>query len=97
MFRGLATALLDKEQFQTTVEKAKDLRPIVEKLITLGKEDNLHRRRQAYSYIEDKKIVHKLFKEIGLRYRERNGGYTRIVRTGLRNGDAAEMALIELV
>jgi large subunit ribosomal protein L17 len=97
MFRNLATSLIEHEQCETTVEKAKDLRPIVEKLITLGREDTLHARRQAYSYLRDKSIVHKLFAEIGPRYLARPGGYTRIVRSRVRPGDAAELAVIELV
>lgn len=97
MFRNMATALLERERCETTVEKAKDLRRVVERLITLGKEDTLHRRRQAYGYLMSKPVVHKLFAEIGPRYRTRPGGYTRIVRTRVRPGDAAQLALIELV
>lgn len=97
MFRNLATSLLEHERCETTVEKAKDLRRVVEKLITLAGEDTLHRRRRAYSYLQRKDVVHKLFAEIGPRYRERPGGYTRVVRTRYRAGDSAEMAIIELV
>lgn len=97
LFRNMVTSLLREERIETTVEKAKDLRPIVEKFITLGREDTLHARRQAYAYIMDKAVVHKLFFEIGPRYRTRPGGYTRIVKGGVRHGDAADMALIELV
>jgi len=93
----LATSFIREERFETTVQKAKELRPIVEKLITLGRTDNLASRRQAYSYILDKSMVHKLFVDLGPRFNARNGGYTRIVRTGWRHGDAAEMAIIELV
>lgn len=96
LFRSLATNLLRDERSETTVEKAKDLRPIVEKLITLGRTDTLHNRRQAYSYLYSKPVVHKLFTEIGPRYKDVPGGYTRIVRTRYRHGDAAELAVIEL-
>lgn len=96
MFRSLATSFLLTERFETTVQKAKDLRPIVEKLITLGREDTLHHRRQAYSYLLSKEVVHKLFAEIGPRFLKVNGGYTRIVRTRYRHGDAAQLAVIEL-
>jgi len=95
--RNLATSFIKHERFETTVEKAKELRPVVERLITLGKDDNVHSRRQAYSYLMDKTVVHKLFTDIGVRVKSRNGGYTRIVRTRYRNGDAAQMAVIELV
>lgn len=97
LLRNMATSFIKYEHFETTVQKAKELRPIVERLITLGKNDTLAARRQAYSYLMDKKIVHKLFAEVGPRCATRNGGYTRIVRTRLRNGDAAQMAVIELV
>ena len=97
MFRNLATALLEHGKIETTVQKAKDLRRVVEKLITLGGEDTLHRRRQAYGYVQSKAVVHKLFAEIGPQFKARPGGYTRIVRTRRRAGDAAEMAVIELV
>ena len=97
LLRNLATSFIKHERFETTVEKAKELRPVVERLITLGKDDNVHSRRQAYSYLMDKSVVHKLFTDIGVRVKSRNGGYTRIVRTRYRNGDAAQMAVIELV
>lgn len=97
LLRNLATSFIKHERFETTVEKAKELRPVVERLITLGKDDNVHSRRQAYSYLMDKTVVHKLFTDIGVRVKSRNGGYTRIVRTRYRNGDAAQMAVIELV
>ena len=93
----MATSFFKYERFETTVPKAKELRPIVEKLVTLGKNDTLAARRQAYSYLIDKAVVHKLFADIGPRNATRNGGYTRIVRTRVRPGDAAEMAIIELV
>ena len=95
MFRSLATSLIREEKFETTVQKAKDLRPVVEKLVTIAKEDSLSNRRRALSYLLCKKVVHKLFAEVGPRYKDTKGGYTRIVRTGYRHGDAAEMAVIE--
>jgi large subunit ribosomal protein L17 len=93
----MATSFIKYESFETTVEKAKELRPVVERLITLGKTDTLAARRQAYSYLTDKAIVHKLFADVGPRCASRNGGYTRIIRTRYRNGDAAQMAVIQLV
>jgi large subunit ribosomal protein L17 len=97
MFRNMATSLFMYGKLETTVEKAKDLRRIVEKLITLAGEDTLARRRRAYGYLKSKAVVHKLFAEIGPRYKARPGGYTRIVRTARRPGDAAEMGHMELV
>jgi len=97
MFRNLATSLLQHGQIKTTVQKAKDLRGIVEKLIALGAEDTLARRRKAYAYLKSKDVVHALFVEIGPRYRGRTGGYTQMVRTHHRAGDAAEMCVIQLV
>jgi large subunit ribosomal protein L17 len=97
LLRNLATSFFKYERFETTVPKAKELRPVVERLVTLGKNDTLAARRQAYSYLLDKAVVHKLFTEIGPRNATRNGGYTRIVRTRVRPGDAAELAVIELV
>jgi large subunit ribosomal protein L17 len=97
MFRNLATSLLLNEKCETTVHKAKDLRRVVEKLITLAGTDSLHRRRKALGYIQKKAVVHKLFTELGPRYKARPGGYTRVLRTRRREGDAAEMAVIELI
>lgn len=97
LFRNMATELLRQESVRTTVEKAKELRPIVEKLITLGKKEDLHSRRKAYSYLVDKDVVHKLFAVIGPRFKSREGGYLRIVKADVRHGDAANMAYIELV
>jgi large subunit ribosomal protein L17 len=97
MLRNMVTELLDKEKITTTVAKAKALRPFTEKMITLGKRDSLHARRQALSVIRTKSVVHKLFDALGPRYADRNGGYTRIIRLGYRKGDNAETALIELV
>jgi len=97
MFANLAVALLKHEQIKTTLPKAKDLRPIAEKLITLGKRGDLHARRQAAAFLRDDAVVRKLFDTIGPRYKERNGGYTRVLKAGFRYGDAAAMGLIELV
>ncbi len=97
MFSNMATALIKHEQIKTTVAKAKDLRPVVDRLITLGKRGSLHARRQAYSVLRDDKVTQKLFSELADRYRERPGGYTRVLRSGFRYGDAAAMAIIELV
>jgi len=97
MMRNMATSLILMERFQTTVEKAKDLRSVVEKLVTKARVDTLHSRRHAYSFLTDKKAVHKLFSDIAKRYIGRNGGYTRVLRTSRRPGDAAELALIEFV
>lgn len=97
MFRNIATSLLLHEQIETTVQKAKELRPIVEKLITRAKKDTLPNRRLAYSYLKDKAVVHKLFTDIGPRFLTRNGGYTRVIQSRLRAGDKAAMAVISLV
>lgn len=97
MYRNLVTDLLRHEKIQTTETKAKEIRPMAEKIITLGKEDSLHNRRQAAAYLMDPLIVRKLFEVIGKRFNERPSGYTRIVKTYRRHGDAASMAVIELV
>ena len=97
MFENMAAALLKHEQITTTLPKAKDLRPIVEKLITLGKRGGLHCRRQALSMLQDTTVTEKLFSAIAERYKERQGGYIRIVKAGFRYGDSAPMAVIELV
>lgn len=97
MFRNMVTSLFEHERIVTTAEKAKEIRPIAEKMITLAKRGDLHARRQAQSYIRRKDIVAKLFDTIGEQFGERNGGYTRILRTGVRPGDSASMAIIELV
>jgi len=97
MFANMAAALIKHEQIVTTLPKAKDLRPIVEKLITLSKRGGLHARRQAISELRDVVMVKKLFDVLGPRYRERNGGYTRVVKAGYRFGDSAARAVIELV
>src|ERR1700733_13649803 len=97
MFRNLAVALLKHEQITTTLPKAKELRPVAGKLITLGKRGGLHARRQAMSKLQDQTTVAKLFDALAERYRGRAGGYTRVLKAGIRYGDAADMAVIELV
>ncbi len=97
MFANMAVALLKHEQIKTTLPKAKDLRRIVDKLITLGKRGDLHARRQANSVLRDDKITAKLFDELASRYESRAGGYTRVLKAGFRHGDMAPMAFIELV
>ena len=97
LMRNLATELFRYGRIKTTLPKAKALRPIVEKLITLGKRGTLSDRRRLLGYLKDKKIAHKVVDEIGPRYMQRPGGYTRIYKLGWRRGDAAEMAIIELV
>jgi large subunit ribosomal protein L17 len=97
LLRNLATALLEHERIITTEPKAKELRRVADKLVTLGKRGNLHARRQALQTVQSNSIVQKLFNEIAPRFAERQGGYTRILRLGYRPGDAASMAVIELV
>ena len=97
MFANLCAALIKHEQIVTTLPKAKDLRPIVEKLVTLGKKGGLHARRQAIAEMRDVAQVKKLFEVIGPRYKDRNGGYTRVLKAGFRHGDSAPVAVIELV
>ncbi len=97
MFANMASALIKHEQIVTTLPKAKDLRPVVEKLITLGKRGDLHARRQAIAQIRDEGMVKKLFDVLGPRYQERQGGYTRVLKAGFRYGDNAPMAVIEFV
>lgn len=97
MFRNMVTSFLSHERITTTDAKAKELRSIAEKMITFGKKGDLHAMRLAASYIRDKKVVTKLFTAIAPRYKERNGGYTRIVKLGIRPGDNAPLSLIELV
>src|SRR4029078_3158251 len=97
MFANMAASLIKHEQIVTTVPKAKDLRPIVEKLITLGKRGDLHARRQAISQIRDVDMVKKLFEVLGPRYKDRKGGYTRIMKAGFRHGDNAAVGVIEFV
>ena len=97
MFRNQLASLIDKERIITTLPKAKELRPQIERLITLGKNDSVHARRQAERVVGDDAIVGKLFDTIGPRFAERPGGYTRIIKLGARRGDAAEMAILEFV
>ena len=97
MFANMAAALIKHEQIVTTLPKAKDLRPVVEKLITLAKRGDLHARRLAMSKIRDEAMVKKLFDVLGKRYQDRNGGYTRVLKAGFRYGDNAPLAVIEFV
>ena len=97
MFANMAVALIKHEQIVTTLPKAKDLRPVVEKLVTLGKRGGLHARRQAIAQMRDIAMVKKLFDVIGPRYKDRNGGYTRVLKAGFRYGDSAPVAVIEFV
>jgi large subunit ribosomal protein L17 len=97
MLANLANSLIKHEQIVTTLPKAKDLRPVVEKLVTLGKRGGLHARRQAVAQMRDLAMVKKLFEVIGPRYKERNGGYTRVLKAGFRYGDSAPVAVIEFV
>ncbi len=97
MFANMSAALIKHEQITTTLPKAKELRPIVEKLVTLAKKGDLHSRRQAISRIRDKDMVSKLFETLGPRYQDRHGGYIRIMKAGYRHGDNAPIAVIEFV
>lgn len=97
MLRNLTTSLLENGKIETTVTRAKEVRSTAEKMITLGKTNTLHTKRQAMSYITKEDVVKKLFDEIAPKYADRNGGYTRIIKIGPRRGDAAEMCIIELV
>jgi large subunit ribosomal protein L17 len=97
MFSNLSVALITHEQIVTTLQKAKDLRPVVEKLVTLGKRGDLHARRLAISQIRDVEAAKKLFDVLGPRYKARNGGYLRIMKAGFRHGDSAAIAVIEFV
>src|SRR5271163_4628447 len=97
MLANLAASLIKHEQIVTTLPKAKDLRPVVEKLVTLGKRGDLHARRQAIAQMRDIAMVKKLFEVIGPRYKERNGGYLRVMKAGFRYGDSAPVAVIEFV
>ena len=97
MFANMSASLIEHEQIVTTLPKAKELRPIVEKLVTLGKRGDLHARRQAIAQIRDVALVRKLFDTLAERYKGRNGGYTRVLKAGFRYGDSAPMGVIELV
>ena len=97
MLRQLVTDLLENGKLETTFYRAKEVQPVVEKMITLGKKGGLYNYRRALAFITKEDVANKLFKEIAPKYAERNGGYTRVTRTGPRRGDAAEMAIIELI
>jgi large subunit ribosomal protein L17 len=97
MFRNQVTSFLDKERIRTTLPRAKELRPIAERMITLGKRESLHARRQALAFIKDPGVVSKLFETLAPRFAQRNGGYTRIIRLGFRDGDGAQVAILELI
>ena len=97
MLRAMTTYLFENGKIETTFTRAKEVQPVVEKMITLAKDNTLAARRKALAYVTKEDVVHKLFTEIAPKYTDRNGGYTRVVRTGPRRGDAAEMAIIELV
>ena len=97
LFKNMAQAIIKHEQIITTLPKAKTMKPIIDKLITLGKKGNLHARRQAFSQLRDNKMVSKLFGDLATRYAERQGGYSRVLKAGYRYGDAAAMAVLELV
>lgn len=97
MLRQLVTDFLDKGRLETTVARAKEIAPLAQKMITLGKKDTLAARRQAMTFLTREDVMTKVFRELAPRYADRNGGYTRIIRTGVRRGDAAETAIIELV
>lgn len=97
LLKGLVTSIIEHERVVTTVPKAKAVKPLVDKMITLGKRDTLHARRQAAAFLETPAAVKKLFDKLGTRFGQRNGGYTRIVKLGWRKGDGAEQAIIELV
>ena len=97
LFKNMAQALIKHEQIITTLPKAKTMKPIIDKLITLGKKGNLHARRQAFSQLRDNKMVSKLFDDLASRYADRQGGYSRVLKAGYRYGDAAAMAVLELV
>ena len=97
MFANMVCSLIEHEQIQTTLPKAKELKKIVDKYVTLGKKGSLHSRRQAISHLKQNSAVSKLFETLAPRYKERNGGYTRVLKAGFRYGDAAPLAVIELV
>ncbi|MCM1226478.1 MAG: 50S ribosomal protein L17 [Clostridium sp.] len=97
MLRAMVTYLLENGQIETTVTRAKEVRAVAEKMITIGKNSDLHSKRQVFAYVTKEDVAKKLFDEISPKYADRNGGYTRIVKIGPRRGDAAEMAIIQLV
>ncbi|MBP8855475.1 MAG: 50S ribosomal protein L17 [Oscillospiraceae bacterium] len=97
MLRAMVTYLMENGKVETTVTRAKEVRAVAEKMITLGKQDNLHAKRQVFSYVTKETVAKKVIDEIAPKYSDRDGGYTRIIKIGARRGDAAEMAIIELV
>ena len=97
MFRNMVTSLLDKERIRVTLPRAKEIRPLAEQMITLGKRESLHARRQALAFIKNPEVVSKLFGDLASRFAQRQGGYTRIIRLGFRDGDGAQMAILELL
>ncbi|SDM97112.1 50S ribosomal protein L17 [Acetanaerobacterium elongatum] len=97
MLRAMVTYLLENGKIETTVTRAKEVRAVAEKLITIGKTSTLHSKRQVYAFITKESVAKKVFDEIAPKYADKNGGYTRIIKTGPRRGDAAEMAIIELI
>lgn len=97
MLRAMVTFLLENGKIETTVTRAKEVRAMAEKMITLGKEGSLHSKRQVFAYVTKEGVAKKLFDEIAPKYADKNGGYTRIIKIGPRRGDAAEMAIIELI
>jgi len=97
MLRGMVTYLIENGQIETTVTRAKEVRAMAEKMITIGKDNSLHSKRQVYSYITKESVAKKLIEEVAPKYADKNGGYTRIIKTGPRRGDAAEMCIIELI
>ena len=97
MLRGMVTFLLENGQIETTVTRAKEVRAVAEKMITIGKNSDLHSKRQVYAYVTKESVAKKLFDDIAPKYADRNGGYTQIIKIGPRRGDAAEMAIIKLV
>ena len=97
LFKNMLNSLIKYEQITTTLPKAKELKPIIDKAITLGKKNNLHSKKSLFSKLQDKSSVHKLTKDLSTRYSKRNGGYSRVIRAGFRYGDDAPMAIIELI
>ena len=97
MLRGMVTYLIENGQIETTVTRAKEVQAMAEKMITIAKDNSLHSKRQVYSYITKESVAKKLIEEVAPKYAEKNGGYTRIIKTGPRRGDAAEMCIIELI
>ena len=97
MLRAMVTYLFENGKIETTATRAKEVRAMAEKMITLGKRDDLHAKRQVFSFVTKETVAKKVIDEIGPKFEDRNGGYTRIIKTGVRRGDAAEMAIIELV